>query len=324
MTTSVLLVGAGPMARAYVGPLLDLGVTPVVIGRGEQSSGAFEDATGIEVTRGGLGSWLEQGGRIRERVIIAAPVAELALVTSQAVDAGAQHILVEKPAARSVAELAALQRKVSGSGADIRVAYNRRFYASVLAAKQLIEEDRGVTSFTFEFTEDASRIAATSHPPEVKRNWFLANSSHVADLAFYLGGSPVTLETVTAGALEWHPDASRFAGIGRTEDGATFSYHADWESSGRWGVEIMTRRRRIVLRPLEQLQVQMPGSYEIEGVELDDSDDVRFKAGLRKQLAAFLSDGTPRDQLPTLAEHSRRARDVFAPMSNESADPPAT
>ena len=43
-----------------------------------------------------------------------------------------------------------LVRATSEKEANVFVAYNRRFYASVLKAQEIIEEDGGVTSFNFE------------------------------------------------------------------------------------------------------------------------------------------------------------------------------
>ena len=40
--------------------------------------------------------------------------------------------------------------------------------------------------------------------------------------------------------------AALVAGAGVTENGALFSYHANWEAPGRWSVEIMTKKRRLM------------------------------------------------------------------------------
>ena len=68
-----------------------------------------------------------------------------------------------------------------------------------------------------------------------------------------------------------------------------FSYHADWEAPGRWGVEVLTRQHRFILRPMEQLQVVRLGSVKVESVELEDKLDKDFKPGLYAQTKAFLN-----------------------------------
>ena len=67
-----------------------------------------------------------------------------------------------------------------------------------------------------------------------------------------------------------------------------FSYQADWEAPGRWGVEVLTRKRRFIFRPMEQLQVVQLGSVKVDKVELDDILDKKFKPGLFMQTKAFL------------------------------------
>ncbi len=123
---------------------------------------------------------------------------------------------------------------------------------------------------------------------EEKKKWFVANSTHVVDLAFYLGGTPKSIECFTSGGLNWHPSASVFSGAGTTDTGALFSYHANWAAPGRWGVEVLTAKHRLILRPLEELQVQNLGSIEIEKVELDDKLDKQYKPGLYRETKSFL------------------------------------
>ena len=99
---------------------------------------------------------------------------------------------------------------------------------------------------------------------------FWGNSSHVLDQAFYLGGLPSDWRGWSGGGVDWHPSSSRFCGSGITEQGAFFSYIADWEAPGRWGGEVMTRKRRFIFRPREKLQVTPLGLVKVESVELSD------------------------------------------------------
>ena len=67
-----------------------------------------------------------------------------------------------------------------------------------------------------------------------------------------------------------------------------FSYLADWQGPGRWGVELLTAKRRLILRPMEQLQVTLSGSVLIEAMEPLDRLDQDYKPGLYRQTQAFL------------------------------------
>ena len=39
-------------------------------------------------------------------------------------------------------------------------------------------------------------------------------------------------------------DKTNFVGAGETEKGVLFSYISNWESAGRWGIELLTKKRR--------------------------------------------------------------------------------
>jgi predicted dehydrogenase len=195
---------------------------------------------------------------------------------------------VEKPGGLNTAEIGTLQQIAGKHKAEVLIAYNRRFYAATALARKLINEDGGATTCTFEFTEWSHVIAPLVKGPGVKEALFLGNSTHVVDLAFHLCGFPKDWRAWHGGSLSWHPSAARFCGAGVTEQGVFFSYNADWESPGRWGLEVLTRKRRFIFRPMEQLQVMQLGSVKIENVELDDRLDKEFKPGLYLETKAFL------------------------------------
>ena len=85
-----------------------------------------------------------------------------------------------------------------------------------------------------------------------------------------------------------------------------FSYFADWEAPGRWGIEVMTRKRRLIFRPMEQLQVTSLGSVKVESVELSDQLDKDFKPGLYRQTQSFLAGDVER--FCSLAEQVEHAK----------------
>lgn len=306
----VWLVGAGPMAIAYHAVLAEFDVELDVIGRGAESAARFTEATGTPVVQGGLATFARYA-QPPDLAIVAVNVLALPEVTWALLDAGVRRILVEKPAGLSSQALDAVAALADVKSADVRVAYNRRYYASVQAARRAITEDGGVTSFAFDFTERADAVAASTHPCEVKAAWFLANSTHVVDLAFDLGGWPATLDARVHGSLDWHPAAARFAGCGETAGGALFHYGADWGGPGRWGVELTTRHRKLILRPLEELQIQRRGSFQVASLELDDTLDRRFKPGLYAMTAAMLA---AESRLPSLRRQATMAVSVYRLM----------
>jgi predicted dehydrogenase len=247
--------------------------------------------------------------------IVALPVDRLAMAAEALAAAGVPKVLVEKPGCLTAKDLAPVVTTAAGSGSYVAIAYNRRFFASVIEARRRIRAAGQVLSFNFEFCEDATRIAALSTPDHIKENWVLANSSHVIDLAFHLCGRPESWAYETTGSLPWHSRGADFRGTGETDSGARFSYFADWRGPGRWGLEIILPDERLILRPMEKLAIMARGSFEALPVEIDDTLDRQFKPGLYEQVSAFLNQ-EPGINLLTAAQqldminniHSRIAR----------------
>lgn len=287
---NVWIIGAGEMAQNYYKVLKDLNIPVTVIGRGEKSAIEFEKLTGKNVETGGLQNFLSKKYDPCSHAIVAVGVEKLFETTKQLLNHNINNILVEKPGALFDSEFKELVELSKAKKANVYIAYNRRFFASVLEAKKIIEQDGGVTSFNFEFTEWAHTIEPLQKGYGVKEKWFLSNSTHVVDLAFILCGFPKEISCFTNGSLKWHPSSSIFCGSGISEKGALFNYTANWESAGRWGIEILTKNHKLILRPMEKLKIQKKGSITEENVEsIDYKLDNDFKPGLYLQTLKFLN-----------------------------------
>ena len=109
--------------------------------------------------------------------------------------------------------------------------------------------------------------------------------------------------------MDWH-NKTNFVGAGETEKGVLFSYISNWESAGRWGIELLTQNRRIYLKPMENIQVQKKGSVNITEHVVDLALDKEYKAGLYLQVEEFLSGLTNR--LPSIREHMDNAKNTYS------------
>lgn len=297
--SGICLLGAGLMGIEYAKVLQALGANFYTVSRSSATAEKFTAATGLTARSGGVGAI----GEPPREAIVTVSIDQLLPATSALLEMGVKRILVEKPAGADAAEIRKLAMLAEKKQAEVYVAYNRRFYASTLAAQKLIAEDGGVTSFQFEFTEWPHLIEPIKDE-KVKQEWLLGNSSHVLDTAFFLGGSPKEFRAFRAGSLAWHKEGSRFAGAGITAEGATFSYSANWNAPGRWSVEILTAKRRLIFRPMEKLQVQNMGSVAVAEAAIDDELDKKFKPGIYRQTAAFLKGGKESANLLPLTEHT--------------------
>lgn len=287
---NVLLIGAGYMGKEYGKVLNALNVSYSVVCRSEESASKFNDELGVMPISGGVDNALNQINEELDMAIVAVNVEFLSSTVITLLNYGIKKILVEKPAALNKKELMMVYETCKSMDAEVYVAYNRRFYSSTEKALEIISEDGGVSSFNFEFTEWGFKIEKTSHPPKVKEEWLLANSTHVIDLAFFLGGYPSEMCSFNSGSLDWHSRASKYSGAGITDKGILFSYQANWDAPGRWAVEVLTNEHRLYFRPMEELAIQKKGSVDVVNVELDNQLDIDFKPGLYKQVETFLSE----------------------------------
>lgn len=287
---NIWLIGTGAMAIEYAKVLQALDVNFITVGRGEKNAQAFENATNAHALRGGLAEFLESRPEVPFGAIVAVGVEVLAEATLQLINFGVTNILLEKPGVAQPSEIGNLVRTADSKKANVVLAYNRRFYSSVLKAQEIIQADGGVTSFNFEFTEWSHVIKNLNKPKVTLENWFLANSTHVADTAFFLGGIPSRLSAYYKGGTSWHPGGSIYSGAGESKTGALFSYQANWEAPGRWVIEILTAKNRLYFKPMESLQIQEIGSVAVNPVEIDDQLDKDFKPGFYLQTKAFLEE----------------------------------
>lgn len=309
----IWIIGAGTIAQEYAKVLTALGYQFQMIGRGEEKARQVEETLGYKVIRGGLDSFIESAPEAPEAAIVATNLGSLAPNTIALLKYGVKRILCEKPGFLFPEECEKVTSLAKEKDTEVYLAYNRRFFSSVLKAKEIIAEDGGVSSFNFEFTEWGHVIAKYDKPKGELQNWLYANSSHVIDLAFYLGGEPVKMDCYTSGEISWHKPAA-FVGSGITEKGALFSYQANWAAPGRWGIEVLTAQHRLYLRPMESLQIQNLGSVAINPVEIDDHLDREFKPGFYRETKAFLENDLK--SLCSLKEQLSHIKTIYFRINN--------
>lgn len=283
----VLVVGAGNMAQEYIKVLDVLNVPFSVIGRGSQKVEKLKNKYNIKISSGGLEAAFTSHHEV-SHAIVATSLASLEKNVEFLIEKKVKNILVEKPGSVTLQGIQNLASKAKENGINIYIAYNRRFYASVIEAKKRIIEDGGLKSFVFEFTEWSHVLETLNRPQFELENWFIGNSTHVLDTAFHIGGKPKIVNGFVQNHLNWHSKGSIFVGAGLTDRNIPFSYHANWESPGSWKLELLTKSNRYILRPFEELHVQKLGKLIIEPIAINNEIDIIYKPGLYKQLEQFL------------------------------------
>lgn len=314
MNNRVLVVGSGNMAIEYVKVLRDLNIEFDVVGRSEAGAARFFDQTGVAAVSGGIDRFIETNGLAEySHCIVATNVCQLYENTMALLNAGATSLLVEKPCVLDEQELESLNERAQSTGANVFIAYNRRFFSSVVRAKEIIAEDGGLNLVKFDFTEWAHVIGGLEKDPREKQRWLLANSTHIIDLAFHFAGVPTELSTYTSGSLDWHPASQTFSGAGRSETGTLISYGSDWGSASRWWLELFTPKRKLRLCPVETLTETMKGTVKEVPVEFENDPDIKFKPGIYRQTQAFV---TGKSQTLCALEELERAFPSYLKIAN--------
>lgn len=283
------LIGAGSMAQEYSKYLVKHNIEFKVIGRGKESAEKFTKLTGIPVQIGGITDVFISTQDVPHYAIVAVNVIELYQVTKSLITLGVKRILVEKPGSISKEEIDDLIGLASQNKSRIYIAYNRRFYDYIDDLNSMIDEDGGILSFHFEFTELTERILALDKNPLELQEWMIANSSHVIDLAFFIGGNPTQMNSYVQGGFEWYEYADRFVGSGLTNKGALFTYNSNWRGPGNWSLEFVTRKRRFKLSPMEEVKFRLHGSFEYQEYIVSKKNEDNIKAGISSMLDDFFS-----------------------------------
>ena len=278
------------MSSDYFKVLEHLKIETDIIGRGKESAFNFEKENNTTVISRDLNDYINST-RINsiDSAIVSVNIENLYDVCNKLLDTDIKHILLEKPGFLYENEIYNLEKKSKSLNKKIFIAYNRRFYNSVIKLNNIIKDDGGVKSCNFDFTEWSHVIEDLKINENVKQKWFFANSSHVVDLVFFIIGQPKKMDSFTSGSLKWHDSASRYVGSGISNKNILFSYHANWSGPGRWSIEFITNNYKLILRPIEKLKIIKLGSIDQIEIDLDNKDDINFKPGLFKQVNAFIN-----------------------------------
>lgn len=281
---SVLLIGAGNIAKHYLSALSSMNIDDVTVISNKKPSG-FPNESTIKFLVGGFEKNLSNVEQ-KDIVIVATPIPLLINAAEYAINYNQNNILIEKPGSLYSKDLLSLEKKIGLQ--TVRIAYNRLLYPSLHKLKKLIHEDGGVSSCRFTMTEWIDKIDLTKDSVDVYQRWGISNSLHVISMVSELIGIPKEIHAEQHGNLKWHKSGSIFVGSGITEKSIPFSYHADWKSGGRWGIEIFTEKNSYRLMPLEELYMCRKNEINWSSVPIQTAFP-HIKPGLAEQIAAMLA-----------------------------------
>ena len=263
-----------------------------VVGRGEKNIKKLSEIyPNTKFHSGGLESFISQNSITKFTHFINLVNIEYCIsITKLLLNNGAKKILLEKPGALNVSSLKLIKGSANKLNSELLIGYNRRFYESVDKLIELSNNDGGIKNVHFEFTEWVHTINEDDYSNEALEKWIISNSSHVIDTVFYLIGLPkeISINTIGTNQINWHPTGSIFTGSGISSKDIPFSYNTNWNSAGRWAIEVTTNTKRYYLKPMEKLSVQNKGQINITDIELPNDKDINFKPGVYNLVHSFL------------------------------------
>ena len=309
---SSLIIGGGEISKHHILALKKLGVTDItVISDKGKNISIFCKREKIKLLTGGFERNLVNIEK-KDLTIIAIPIPKILSATEIATEHDQINILIEKPGSLFSKELEHASKSLSKF--QIRVGFNRLVYPNFYKLKNLCEKEGGITSCRFTFTERLSKINFKKKLDDVYKRWGIGNSLHPISMAFELIGLPKKIYSQQYGNLEWHPTGSIFVGDGLSKRGIPFSYHADWGSGGRWGIEVNTSKNSYQLIPLEDLFVCKKDTGIWNQVKFKKSFP-EIKQGIAEEIAIMLDDDKKYiNLLPSLkktSEYLKTAETIF-------------
>lgn len=283
---SVLIVGAGWMASQYAMALSHMNIKDVsIISKTKEKAIKICNEFGFQHLEEEIEKIIPNLKKV-DLVILATPIHLLLPLAELFLKFGQTNILIEKPASLYPKDLLAFSKKITTQ--KVRVGYNRLLYPNFHLLKNLIEKEGGISSCHFTFTEWLNAINFKNNLPDAYVRFGISNSLHLISMAVELIGFPKEISAYQSGKLDWHPSGSIFVGSGITEKDIPFSYHADWESSGRWGIEVMTKENAYRLIPLEELYVCKKNTTDWQKVPFKTAFPA-VKQGITEEIALMLN-----------------------------------
>lgn len=309
---SILIIGSGFIAREYCKIFQYLNCQNVIIlGNSEESTKKLADEYNFKYVFGGFKKKLNQIEK-KDLVIICTPIHLLLEATKLCLSSGQNNILIEKPGTLYPEELLKINEHVSNQ--TVKIGFNRILYPSQLYLKKLIEDEE-ITSCHFRFTEWIDRINFKKYQKDAYIRWGISNSLHVIGMAFNIIEKPEKISSYQQGGFDWHPSGSVFTGSGVSKKNIPFSYHADWESLGSWGIEIFTKENSYRLQPLEELFIFDTDPRNWKKIETKTIFP-NLKPGLGEQVVMMLSNESSIQDylisLPSASELIKNAEQIFA------------
>jgi|KBSSwiStaDraftv2_1062776.scaffolds.fasta_scaffold128564_2 predicted dehydrogenase len=315
MSHGVAIVGCGLIGRKRAAALNRAHLVVCVDVNIDQAQQLADTVPDAEASA----SWQAAVSRPDVDIVVVATTNDALVPVACGALAAGKHVLVEKPAGRSSAEIAALVDAARRGGRRVRVGFNHRYHPALRKARELVDQGAvGPLMFVRARYGHGGRLGYEREwraNPKVSGGGELIDQGvHVIDLARWFLGDFTSVDGVATTYFWKMPvDDNAFMTL-RTREGQTAFLHVsctEWKNmfsmeiygrdgklaidglGGSYGVERLTWYRMLPqMGPPETTNWEFPGADESWKVEFDEFvDDIHLgrapSAGLDDALAAL-------------------------------------
>lgn len=306
----IAFIGAGSMAAEHARAFAALPDVELVgiHSRTRQKAEALAEKFGIAGVYDSVAELREKSEA--DLVVIAVNELGLVPVMREAVEHD-WTMLLEKPAGYNLAVADEVRQMVKDADRTAYVGLNRRYYSATRQALEALADcGEGPRYITVADQQSFTEARAVGHPEEVVRHMMYANSIHLIDYMRVFGRGEIDrVEQMQP----WHgEDSVMQAATVFFSSGDIARYEAHWKGPGPWACTVTCAAKRLEMRPLETLTVQMAGTRRAEPVDIEPVDS-EYKAGFLRQAEDTVSAlrGEP-NILPSLDEAYRTMELIHA------------
>jgi predicted dehydrogenase len=254
---NVVIVGCGLIgqkrARSLAGARL-IACADLAAARAQQLASSY-DAVACD--------WKDAVGRDDIQIVVVATTNDaLATVALEAIEAG-KHVLIEKPAARSVAEIDPLIEAADRKGVQVRVGFNHRYHPALQKAREIIDSGAaGDLMFVRGRYGHGGRVGYDKEwraNPELSGGGELIDQGvHLIDLSrWFLGDFPTIDGHAATYFWDMPVDDNAFLLLRNADDRAAFLHVSCTEWKNLFSLEIYGRTGKLQIDGLG-------GSYGVE------------------------------------------------------------
>ena len=233
-------------------------------------------------------------------VIIAVPELNLKDVCLKAFNYNSTF-LIEKPIGYNLKEAIFLKKLATKNKRKVYIGLNRRYFQSTKLALKELKKDNSKRIINIFDQQSILESIKNGIPKLVANNFMYANSIHLIDYAkIFCRGKIINVENV----CDWKKNKKTLV-VSKIKfsSGDIAIYQAIWNGPGPWVVSINTSKKRLEMKPLENLTLQKKGSRNIIKVNQNNSIDEEFKPGVMMQAKDLIkSFRNKQTKLPTIKD----------------------